>query len=113
MVAACMLRLYDLTEVRTAVKVFTVLLFGLACLAEETNMPPCNEPNRGKLWPQRASSDAAAVRRAERCGQLFVCSSTGWKYRWTPLTVHISQLGKGPKRDIPGCAKSDEPAGSR
>ena len=67
---------------------------------------------RGRLWPEAVNYDPAAARRAERCGEIFMCRLGAWTYRWEPLTVHVSQLGKGraTKRDIPGCGPQSNPA---
>jgi hypothetical protein len=83
-----------------------LLLCGLVCFADETAKPPCNAQNIGDLWPEQVNSDA----RRKGCEQVFVCSPAEWKYRWKPVTVHVSQLGKGPKRNIPGCAKAEQTA---
>jgi hypothetical protein len=32
-----------------------------------------------------------------------LCIRGVWKHSWQPLTVHVTQLGNGPKREIPGC----------
>jgi hypothetical protein len=85
-------------------------LLGAACLAEETPRPPCNAETSGWLWPEETRSNRDAIRRAERCGERLVCSRGLWKYHWRPVTVHWSQLGKGPKPAIPGCPETP-PAG--
>ena len=84
----------------------TLLLYGLICFAGETEKPPCNARNIGELWPEQVYSDA----RRNRCEQVFICSPAEWKYRWKPLTVHVSQLGKSLKRDDPACSKTDHTA---
>jgi hypothetical protein len=85
-------------------------LFGTVCLAGEAERPPCNAKQRGRLWPEEANTSREASRRAERCGNLQMCAVGVWRYRWQPLTVHVSQLGKGPKREIPGCDASERVA---
>jgi hypothetical protein len=77
------------------------VLCGTACVADEARRPPCNAPNRGRLWPEQANSDREFARRAERCGELLMCTPGVWKSRWEQLTVHVSRLGNAPKRDIP------------
>ena len=81
------------------------VLCGWACFAEESARPACNARNNGQFWPEQANTNHAAARRAERCGELQICAPSQWRYRWQPLTVHISQLGKGSKREAPGCGQ--------
>ena len=78
-------------------------------------MPPCNAPNRGRLFPEQANTDAAFARQAGRCGELQMCSLGVWKYAWVPLTVHITQLGKARNHEASGCKGADnasEPRGA-
>ena len=77
-------------------------LLSAACMAEEER-PRCTSLIRGRFWPEQANWDRAASRRAEQCGELMICTQRAWRYRWEPLTVHVSQLGTGPQRAIPGC----------
>lgn len=84
-----------------------LVLCGTVCFGEDAWRPPCNARNRGRLWPEQANSDPNAARRAGRCGELLICTPSVWKYHWRPLTVHINKLGKGPKREIPGCGEAN------
>jgi len=90
---------------RTAGIVAALLLVaGLPCFSEDARRPACEKQNRGRLWPEQANNDHALARLAGQCGELQMCSRGTWKYGWQPLTVHISQLGKAQKQEIPGCA---------
>jgi hypothetical protein len=63
----------------------------LACgWAQEPPKPRCNAQQRGRLWPEGAARST--------CGQIEICTLSVWKYRWEPITVHVSQLAKDPKR---------------
>jgi hypothetical protein len=83
-----------------------LFIWGTACLAEDAGRPPCKAQNRGRFWPEQANSDREFARKAERCGELQMCVQGVWRHRWEPLTVHVGQLGKGPKQAIPGCGKA-------
>ena len=93
--------------------IVVLVAFGTVCFAEEARRPPCNARNHGRLWPEQANSDRDFAQRAGRCGELLMCTVGVWKYRWQPLTVHVSQLGKGFKRGIPGCGEPNAEAASR
>lgn len=75
-------------------------------LGEESAKPACNTGNQGRLWPEAANVDRQAARRAERCGELQVCTRGVWRYRWEPLTVHVQQLAGRSSLQIPGCGGS-------
>lgn len=90
-----------------------LLLLVLPCLAEDLTRPPCNARNRGQFWPEQANSDREAARQAARCGELQVCTVGLWRHHWEPLTVHVTQLGKGARQEIPGCGKPAAIAPSR
>jgi hypothetical protein len=80
-----------------------LILCGTIASAQQAGRPACNERNVGLLWPDQANWDRQAAQRASHCGELQLCTRGVWTHSWQPLTVHVSQLGKGPKREIPGC----------
>lgn len=61
--------------------------------AQSPERPACNARTRGTLWPPRPSNDPRA--------SVELCTAKRWKYRWEPLTVHISELGKNTVRTRP------------
>jgi hypothetical protein len=71
-----------------------LLLATAACYAEEPKKPRCNGKSEGLFWPEEANTDRIAAGRLSRCGALEVCVLRGWRYKWQPLSVHVSQLGK-------------------
>ncbi len=66
------------------------LLMQVSGWARQPEKPPCNEHNRGAVWPARANRDA--------CHAVEMCTLNVWKYRWEPVTVPISRLAKDSKR---------------
>jgi hypothetical protein len=75
--------------------VMLVLLFAAACTAGEPGKAACNSHNTGRLRPEAANSDWSAARRTAQTGELEVCSFTGWRYKWKPVTVSVARLSKG------------------
>jgi hypothetical protein len=75
--------------------VVAILLAGW-CLAQQNEIKPrCTAKVQGRYWPERANSDAQLAATLARSGELEMCVVRVWKHRWEPLTVHVSQLGKG------------------
>ena len=81
-----------------------LVLLAFPCFPQDARKPSCNARNRGRLWPEQANTDRDFARRAARCGELEMCTRGVWRYGWQPLTVHVSQLGRGRKAEIVGCA---------
>jgi hypothetical protein len=76
---------------------------GLACcFAEQVKKPACDKQHQGMAWPEQDARSA--------CTEIEVCTVGVWKYRWQPVTVHVSQLAKDPK--LRGTCKSTEVRGS-
>ncbi len=71
-------------------KWMAIPVLAVCAQAEVVSKPPCNRQNRGRLWPEQKSARA--------CRAIEICTLHVWKYRWEPLTVHVSQLAKDPKR---------------
>lgn len=63
----------------------------ICCLAQssEQSKPLCNAQNQGRIWPERSQRDP--------CRPLEMCTLHVWKYRWTAVTMPVSQLSKDPK----------------
>jgi len=59
--------------------------------AEQAAKPACTQATQGHVWIER--SDSGRPIRTE------VCSLHVWRYRWTQVTVHASQLGHKPKEN--------------
>ena len=79
------------------------ILCGSIASAQQAGRPACNEQNVGLFWPEQANWDRQAAKVAEHCGELMLCTRGVWKHSWQRLTVHVTQLAKGTKREIPGC----------
>lgn len=63
-------------------------------LLAASSKPVCNVANHGRYWPEAANGSPRSVRAFYQSGVLEVCSAGEWKYKWMPLSVHISRLGK-------------------
>lgn len=70
--------------------------------------PACRASTRGHFWPDAANSDPAAARKLAQCGTLEICTVSGWRYKWKPVTVNVRQLGKAPQELTPACASVRE-----
>lgn len=65
----------------------------LGCMwAQAPQKPRCNAQHSGELWPPHPASGS--------CRPIEMCTLNVWKYRWEPLTVHVSQLAKDPRRRV-------------
>jgi hypothetical protein len=80
-----------------------MILCGSIVSAEHAGRPACNERNVGLFWPDQANWDRQAAKQAVHCGELLLCTRGVWTHSWQAFTVNVTQLGKGPKREIPGC----------
>jgi hypothetical protein len=94
-------------------KLLSLVVLLVPCLAAENAKPQCNAKSRGTLWPAQANTDPAAARKALRCGELQMCTAGTWKYRWEPMTVSVSQLATGVRAEVPGCSEFFSAAGSQ
>jgi hypothetical protein len=56
--------------------------------------PACTAANHGRFWPEAANASPEAARRLSRCGALQMCIVVRHRYRWEPLSVHVSQAGR-------------------
>ena len=74
-----------------------LILCGSIVRAEQAGRPACKEQNVGMFWPDQANWDRQAAQRAVHCGELQLCTRGVWTHSWQPLTVHVTQLGNGPK----------------
>ncbi len=54
------------------------------CFAQSAAQPACNAHSRGAVWPD-AGTRAPGV-------EVQVCSWSGWRYRWKPVTVDLNRL---------------------
>jgi len=66
--------------------------------------PACKAAIHGHFWPDAANTDVGAARKLAQCGALEICTTTGWRYKWQPVTVNVRQLGKAPQDPTPACA---------
>ena len=82
--------------------IFTVAAC-VICIAGESEKPQCNSRRQGELWPRVANVDSALRAKLNHCGQLEMCSFRVWRYRWMPVSVNVSQLGKTPQPVSPEC----------
>jgi hypothetical protein len=98
--------------VKTVVIRMLLLAFCAVCFGDEPERPICNKQNRSRLWPEQANSDPRFAQRAARCGELLICTTGRWKYRWQPVAVHFRQLGNNADRQIPACSEANPDAAS-
>jgi len=85
---------------------------GLAKDQEPTvQKPACRAAIHGHFWPDAANTDGNAARKLAQCGSLEICATTGWRYKWQPVTVNVRQLGKAPQEVTPACASVMEEFG--
>ena len=75
--------------------VVLTLSLAAACWAGDPGKAACNSHNTGQLWPDEANTDSGVARRTAQTGELEVCSFTGWRYKWKPVSVNYSRLSKG------------------
>jgi len=66
--------------------------------------PVCSVQLHGKYWPDAANADMRAARKLAQCGALEICTDTGRRYKWKPVTVNVRQLGKTPQEPTAACA---------
>lgn len=59
--------------------------------AEQASKPACTQATQGQVWTDRSGSG--------RPLRTEVCSLHVWRYRWTQVTVHASQLMKKSKEN--------------
>ena len=78
-----------------------LVLLAAASAADDPKKPACNSANGGRFWPDAANTDPALARRMARCGNLEICTFTGWRYKWQSATVNVRQLAKA--SPAPGC----------
>ena len=64
-------------------------------VAEDDRRPVCDAQNVGRMWPDEANYDPAALNRLARCGQLSICRRGVWHYRWYAPVVRVDQLRDG------------------
>ena len=63
-------------------------------LLAASSKPVCNAANQGRFWPEAANGSAQSIRELYQSGTLEMCSAGEWKYKWVPLSVHVSRLGR-------------------
>ena len=73
--------------------------------------PACKAAIHGHFWPDAANTDGNAARKLAQCGSLEICATTGWRYKWQPVTVNVRQLGKAPQEVTPACVSVMEEFG--
>jgi hypothetical protein len=74
--------------------------------------PACKASIHGHFWPEAANTDVKAAHKLAQCGALEICTATGWRYKWKPVTVNVRQLGKAPQEPTSACASVMEEYGS-
>jgi len=71
--------------------------------SEPIERPVCSAAIHGRLWPTTANTDYGAARKLAQCGSLDICTNTGRRYKWKPVTVNVRQLGKTPQEPTAAC----------
>lgn len=96
-------------------RIVLCLLVAASGLAKEQEpvaaRPACRPSIRGHFWPDAANNDSNAARKLAQCGALEICTVSGWRYKWKPVTVNVRQLGKAPQEMTPACASLREEFG--
>jgi hypothetical protein len=69
------------------------LLLAASAYATEPRKPACNSRNHGSVWVGQTTKSGR--------GPTEMCSLQVWKFRWTPLTVDVSQLAKESSHKAP------------
>ena len=72
----------------------TIILLLLAAAPK----PGCDAASQGKFWPEAANHSGEEVRRLSQSGMLEMCSAGNGKYRWRPLSVHVSRIARKHRR---------------
>jgi hypothetical protein len=65
--------------------------------------PACSAAIHGRFWPAAANTDYEAARKLAQCGALDICTNTGRRYKWRPVTVNVRQLGTTPQEPTAAC----------
>ena len=93
------------------------LLMAVGVLAKDQEpakpRPACKASIHGQFWPDAANSDLKAARQLAQCGALEICTTTGWRYKWQPVTVNVRQMGKTPQEPTAACAAVMEQFGAK
>jgi hypothetical protein len=63
-------------------------------LLAASSKPVCNAAHQGRYWPEAANGSRQALRELYQSGALELCSAGEWKYKWMPLSVHVTRLGR-------------------
>ena len=66
----------------------TIILLLLAAAPK----PGCDAASQGRFWPEAANYSRTEARRTFQSGMLEMCTAGNRKYRWQPLSVHVSQI---------------------
>ena len=97
-------------------RIIFCLWIAAGCLAKEpeaTQRPACHAAIHGRFWPEAANTDGIAARKLAQCGALDICTTTGWRYKWQPVTVNVRQLGKTPQEPSQACVAVLEEFGGK
>jgi hypothetical protein len=96
-------------------RIILCVLVAASGLAKEqesvAQKPACRAAIHGHFWPETANTDTNAARKLAQCGTLEICTTTGWRYKWQPVTVNVRQLGKAQQELTPACASVMEQLG--
>src|SRR5215469_15401923 len=76
-------------------RLLTPTVVMVCCFAQQSGKPACTARTQGMAWREQNARNA--------CGEIQVCTLNVWKYRWQPVTVHVSQLAKNPKERRSAC----------
>jgi len=81
----------------SVMRLFIIFAACALCFAKDTAKPQCGSRNQGEFWPDAANTDRELRSKLNHCGQLEICTYQVWRYKWKPVSVHVSQLGKTPQ----------------
>lgn len=72
-----------------SVKLLLIPVLVAVSATAETRKPTCAKPTQGRVWIERSPSGIPL--------HTEVCTLHVWRYRWTQVTIHASQLAPRPK----------------
>ena len=62
--------------------------------------PHCTKAIQGQMWPSAANYDKVELQKLARSGELEMCVSGWWGYKWEHLTIRL-WLGSGSTHPLP------------
>lgn len=64
-----------------------LFVIALPSFGLDAERPRCDRSRQGQLWPEEANVKSSARNRAQKCGQLLMCTEGVWRLDWEPVSV--------------------------